>query len=185
MRLGKSHTTEKHKAGAPSQVTACVITVSDSKFEYHWGGSDIPDEDETGDTSGKLITDRLEKAGHTVLFHTMVPDHPGLILEMVDHLIAKYEPDIIITTGGTGIASKDTTIEALESIFEKRMEGFGEYFRRRSINEVGPAAIISRATAGVFCGSLIFALPGSPNAVKTGMDIIVSEAGHMVGHARE
>jgi molybdenum cofactor biosynthesis protein B len=172
--MDESPTTKKHKEEAPAQVTACVITVSDSKFE-----------DGTKDTSGRIIMDRLEEAGHTVLFHTIVPDNPGMILETVDHLMGRYDPDIIITTGGTGISSRDTTVEALESIFEKTIQGFGEYFRRLSFDQVGPAAIISRATAGVCSGTLIFALPGSPNAVKTGMDIIASEAGHMVRHARE
>lgn len=178
-----SRTTEEHRRRAPARVRAAVITVSDSKFDYLWSKRKSLEEAE--DTSGRYIIDELQKAGHEVLFYTIIPDHQGLIVEMIDHIIGTYNPDLIITTGGTGITRKDVTVEAVTSIFEKSIEGFGELFRARSMEEVGGAALMSRAAAGVCQGVLIFSLPGSPNAVGVGLDIILKEVRHLVKHAKE
>ncbi len=174
---------EKHKSEAPKSVKIAVVTISTSKFDFLW--SKNLSLEETADESGKLIIKKLKDSGHEIVFYTIVPDHEGLIVEMIDHIIETYNPDVIITTGGTGITSKDVTIEALESIFDKKIEGFGELFRRISIEKVGYGALISRATAGVVDGVAIFALPGSPNAVEIGMEIILKEITHIVKHAKE
>jgi molybdenum cofactor biosynthesis protein B len=176
-------TTEKHKGQAPSRVRAAVVTISDSKYDYLW--SKRGDLEETEDISGKSIIDALEKAGHDVVFYTIIPDHAGVIVETVDHIIATYALDIIITTGGTGIASKDVTVEALVGVLDKVIEGFGELFRKMSFDRLGSAALLTRAIAGVWNGVVIFSLPGSPDAVQTGMEIILKEVGHLVKHARE
>ncbi|MEE8167630.1 MAG: MogA/MoaB family molybdenum cofactor biosynthesis protein [Candidatus Hydrothermarchaeales archaeon] len=176
-------TSEKHKELAPKSVRAAVVTVSDSKFDYLW--SSAKELEETKDVSGKHIMDALEKAGHEIAFYTIVPDHEGVIVEMIDHIVATYAPDIIITTGGTGIARRDVTVEAVQSIFEKEVDGFGELFRRESFEKMGGAALLTRALAGVYQDTVIFSLPGSPDAVKTGMKIILKEAGHLVKHLRE
>lgn len=178
-----SITTKMHKNAAPKKIRAAVVTVSDSKFDYLWSKNGTLDE--TEDTSGAFIIECLKKEGHDVIFYTIVPDHEGVIVSMVDHIIETYDPDMIITTGGTGITSKDVTIEAIEDILDKRLEGFGELFRRSGFDEIGHASMMSRAVGGVYAGVVIFSLPGSPNAVKTGMAIIVKEAGHLVKHARE
>lgn len=176
-------TTEKHKAEAPKTLRAAVITVSDSKYDYLWSGDKTLEEAE--DVSGKLIIAGLENAGHEVVFYTIIPDHEGMIVETLDYIDATYAPDIIITTGGTGIGWRDVTIEAVESVFDKKLEGFGELFRKISFEELGSAALLSRATAGVCRDMAVFALPGSPDGVKTGLDIILKEAGHIVKHVRE
>ncbi len=174
---------EKHRSESPEKVRVAVVTISTSKFDFLW--SKNLNLEETADESGKLIIKKLRDEGHDVVFYTIIPDHEGLIVEMIDHIIDTYNPDAIITTGGTGITSKDVTIEALENIFDKKIDGFGELFRKISIEKVGYGALISRATAGVVDGVVVFALPGSPNAVEIGMDIILKELTHIVKHARE
>ncbi len=178
-----SKTAEKHKALAPRKVRAAVVTVSDSKFDFLW--SKAKDLEETQDISGRYIVDSLKKRGHEVAFYTIVPDHRGIIKEMVDHISVTYAPDMIITTGGTGISKRDVTVEALRGIMEKEAEGFGELFRRKSFERMGEAALLTRALAGTYNAMLIVALPGSPDAVKTGMEIVLKEAGHLVKHVRE
>lgn len=178
-----SKTSEKHKAMAPRSVRAAVLTISDSKFDYLWSKNKTLEE--TEDVSGKSLVESLKRAGHEVVFYTIVPDHEGVILEMISHVAATYSPDVVITTGGTGVASRDVTVEAVRSIFEKELDGFGEIFRRKSYDKLGEIALLTRAVAGVYSGALIFALPGSPDAVKTGMDIILKELGHLVKHVRE
>lgn len=178
-----SDTTARHKAEAPKSLRAAVMTISDSKYDYLWSKNKSLEEAE--DVSGRYIIDTLKKNDHEVVFYTIVPDHEGVIVETLDHISSTYAPDIVITSGGTGIGERDVTIEALESVFDKKIEGFGELFRKISFDEVGSAALLSRATAGVCGGVVVFALPGSPDAVKTGMRLILKEAGHIVKHVRE
>lgn len=178
-----SKTSKRHKAMAPKSVRAAVLTVSDSKFDYLWSKS--KNLEETEDVSGGYLIDSLKKAGHEVVFYTIAPDHEGVILEMIDHIAATYSPDVIITTGGTGVSGRDVTVEAVRAIFEKELEGFGEIFRRKSYERLGEIALLTRAVAGVYSDTLIFALPGSPDAVETGVGIILKELGHLVKHVRE
>ena len=173
----------KHKEEAPKSIKAAVVTVSDSKYDYLWSKNKTLEEAE--DTSGRYIIDQLKAAKHEVVFYTLVPDHEGVIVEVIDHIVRTYFPDAIITTGGTGISSRDVTVEALESIFEKTLEGFGEIFRKLSYERLGTAALLSRAIAGVYSDVVIFSLPGSLDGVKTGMEIVLEEVGHIVKHIRE
>jgi molybdenum cofactor biosynthesis protein B len=177
-----SATTEVHKKKSPKSARVAVITISDSKYTYHWTGEKGV---ETEDISGKNIAKSLTGAGHMVVFYCIIPDHAGMIVETIDHVASTYSPDAIITTGGTGIGPRDVTIEAMEALLDKKLDGFGELFRLESIKEVGNAAMLSRATAGVFGEVVLFCLPGSPNAVDTGMGLILKEIGHLVKHARE
>jgi molybdenum cofactor biosynthesis protein B len=176
-------TTKKHKEEAPKVLRAAVVTVSDSKYDYLWSKNKTLEE--TEDVSGKEIIRTLKNEGHEVVFYTIVPDHAGVIVETVDHIVETYAPDIVVTTGGTGISSKDVTIEALRDALDKEVEGFGELFRKISFERLGTAALLTRAIAGVWGETVVFCLPGSPDAVKTGMDIIIKEAAHLVKHARE
>lgn len=180
--MTKSETTNNHKDAAPERLTASVVTVSDSKFRVWEEDRNRAMEE---DTSGRTILDALEGAGHEILSYTIVPDIYDLIVEALEDLIEDTRPDIIITTGGTGISSRDTTVEALEPLLEKTLPGFGEYFRKLSFDEIGSSAILTRTLAGVAEGTVIVALPGSPNACRTGMGIILSEATHLVKHAKE
>ncbi|RMF89059.1 MAG: MogA/MoaB family molybdenum cofactor biosynthesis protein [Methanobacteriota archaeon] len=177
-----SETTEAHKKGSPGKVRIAVITISDSKYAYHWTGKKGV---ENEDVSGRKIISMIEEAGHELAYYTIVPDHGGMILEAVDHISEESSPDAIITTGGTGLGPRDVTIETLEPLFEKVITGFGEVFRAESAREIGHATMLSRATAGVYRGVVVFCLPGSPNACETGTKLILEEISHIIKHLRE
>jgi molybdenum cofactor biosynthesis protein B len=125
------------------------------------------------DDSGRVCGELLREAGLLVVRHLIIKDDPTYIKELVRDLSDANACDAIVTNGGTGITKRDNTHEALESIFEKRIDGFGEAFRRLSWDDFGPRAILTRATAGVFNGCVIFSLPGSPNAVRLGVSKLV------------
>ena len=164
---------KRHKEDSPKSVNIWVITVSDTRSE-------------SDDESGALILERLQNAGHTVLRRSIVPDDPERILALLADASSGGKADAVIMTGGTGIAPRDTTIEAVSGFIEKEISGFGELFRRLSYDEIGSAAILSRATAGVGKGIIVFALPGSKNAVRLAMDkIILPEIGHAVYEIRK
>ncbi len=165
-----SHT--EHKAHAPASVACYVLTVSDSR---------TPDTD----SGGSAIRTLLEQAGHEVTGHTIVKDEPAQVTARVREQLADPRTQIIITTGGTGITSRDGTFEAIDALLDKRLDGFGELFRMLSFEEIGPAAMMSRATAGTASGKAIFVLPGSPNAVQLAMTrLILPELGHVVQQLR-
>ncbi len=173
----KSESMQKHKSEAPKSIKGAIITLSDSKYRDFLKFINK-------DVSGTLIKDALEEKNE-VVFYSIIPDDAGLLISMINHVLEGYEVDVIITTGGTGIGPRDITIESLQGIFDKEMNGFGEIFRYESYKELGTGAILSRATAGVYNGKLIVSLPGSPNAVKLGLSIILPELGHLVKHLKE
>ena len=158
----------EHKAHGPASVACFVLTVSDTRTP------------ET-DSSGRAIRDLLTDAGHTVSGHAIVRDEPGSVR---DHIVRQCSSDgteVIITTGGTGITSRDGTYEAVSKLLDKRLDGFGELFRMLSFQEIGSAAMMSRATAGTVGRKAIFALPGSENAGRLAMTrLILPELGHVV-----
>ncbi len=162
------HQEHRQFAAAQTASVACaVLTISDSRTE-------------ATDDSGRYICAALTQAGHNVVQYAVVRDEPTQIVEMVRHFAATG-CKVIITNGGTGISRRDSTFEAIDSLLEKRLPGFGELFRMLSFAEIGPAAMLSRATAGTYAGSLIFCLPGSPNAVQLGIDrLILPELAHLV-----
>ncbi|MGB9938047.1 MAG: MogA/MoaB family molybdenum cofactor biosynthesis protein [Methanobacterium sp.] len=172
-----SKSMKEHKKSAPKSINGAVITLSDSKYKDFLVN-------ENSDVSGKIIKDALEEKNN-VLFYSIIPDDTGLLISTIDHVIASYDVDVIITTGGTGIGPRDITIETLKNVFEKEINGFGEIFRYESYNELGTGAILSRATAGIYKKKLIVSLPGSPNAVNLGLKIILPELGHLVKHLKE
>ncbi|MFT4036540.1 MAG: MogA/MoaB family molybdenum cofactor biosynthesis protein [Thermomicrobiales bacterium] len=160
--------TAAHRAAAPDSVLCAVLTVSDSRTT------------ET-DTSGGVIRDMLKLTGHKIADYQIVPDDPDLISRMAQEWIANPEIQVILTNGGTGIAARDTTYDAIASLLDKRIDGFGELFRMLSWEEIGAAAMLSRAVAGVAGDTLIIAMPGSTNAVRLAMSkLIVPELGHLV-----
>jgi molybdenum cofactor biosynthesis protein B len=158
----------EHKAQAPASVACFVLTVSDTR---------TPD----SDTSGRAVRALLEAAGHTVAAHAIVKDEPAQVASAVRAQLSDDRVRVIITTGGTGVSSRDGTFEAIDGLLEKRLEGFGELFRMLSFQEIGSAAMLSRATAGTASRKAIFVLPGSENAVRLAMTrLIVPELGHVV-----
>ncbi|MEM1932476.1 MAG: MogA/MoaB family molybdenum cofactor biosynthesis protein, partial [Pyrobaculum sp.] len=118
--------------------------------------------------------------GHVVVGRDLIPDDVRLIRRKIFELTNREDVDIIVFTGGTGLTSTDVSIEAARPMFEKEIEGFGDLFRYYSIQEVGTAAFLTRATAGLVGGKVVVLLPGSPNAVKTGMRILLEEATHLL-----
>jgi len=173
----KSESMKEHKKQAPKSVNGAVITLSDSKYNDFLLNKD-------SDVSGSLIKDALSEK-HKLIFYSVIPDDAGLLVSTIDHIIEKYDVAVIITTGGTGIGPRDITIETLKPLFNKELSGFGEIFRYESYKELGTGAILSRATAGVYKGKLLIALPGSPNAVSLGLKIVMPELGHLVKHLRD
>jgi len=156
-----------HKSTSPATVACFVLTVSDSRTL------------ET-ETSGKAIAELLTAAGHTVVDRLVVKDEPDEVRHIVRTEIERSRVKVIITTGGTGITSRDSTYEALVELFDKRLEGFGELFRMLSFEEIGSAAMMSRATAGIVGRCALFLLPGSEAAVRLAMSrLIIPELGHV------
>ena len=164
-----SQSTDQHREIAARQgpIPVAIITVSDTRTREN-------------DTGGDLIEQRVMAAGHTVAFRAIVRDEPDQIGALLDRIIGETAARLLLFTGGTGIAPRDTTYDVISRRLEKPMPGFGELFRMLSFAEVGPAAMLSRATAGVYRGRLVFSMPGSPNAVQVAMDkLIMPEIEHL------
>jgi len=126
------------------------------------------------DTSGQLLSERLTEAGHQLAARKIVPDDIYLIRAVVSQWIADESIDIVISTGGTGLTGRDGTPEAVEVLFDKKIQGFGELFRQLSYEEIATSTIQSRVTAGVANGTYIFCLPGSSGACRTAWDRILA-----------
>ena len=158
---------QEHRARGPVAVGCFVLTVSDTRTI------------ET-DSSGRAIREFLERAGHQVTGFAIVRDEPAQVTASVKQWLTDAATRVIITTGGTGITARDGTFEAVDALFEKRLDGFGELFRMLSFDEIGSAAMMSRATAGTVGAKAIFVLPGSEHAVRLGMSrLIIPELGHV------
>ncbi|MEM7064511.1 MAG: MogA/MoaB family molybdenum cofactor biosynthesis protein [Cyanobacteria bacterium P01_B01_bin.77] len=148
------------------QVVCGVITVSDTRTV-------------DTDKSGQLIKSKLRAAGHRLEAYRLVKDEPDQISGLVRRLVSTV--DVIICNGGTGIAPRDTTYDAIANLLDKEIPGFGEIFRQLSYAEIGARAMASRATAGVYKSTLLFLLPGSSNAVALAMEaLILPELQHLV-----
>ncbi len=175
-----SETAKKHKATAPKQLKFAVFVCSTSRYQQLQKGEDIDD------VSGETIKALLKNAGHRVLSKKIIADDKRMIEEAAESVLGSAELDAAIFCGGTGIAPKDITIETVQPLLEKTLPGFGEIFRRLSYDKVGSAAVMSRAVAGVAKGKALFCIPGSPDAVRVSVEmLILPEAPHIVRHARE
>ena len=137
------------------------------------------------DVSGKLIQEKLEQKGHRVSARELVQDEPDAIRREVLRAIARPDVDALIITGGTGVSSRDSTPETVEPLLDKVLTGFGELFRMLSFEEIGAAAMLSRALAGTARGTAVFVTPGSSGAVRLAMDrLILPELAHLVSQLR-
>jgi molybdenum cofactor biosynthesis protein B len=174
-----SETSRKHKEKAPKNLSFAAITISTSRYKDSQAGKPVRDE------SGDLILKILKNNGHTIAVQRLITDNKAMIQETIREMLNSPKVDAIISTGGTGITPADITIEAIEPILEKKLPGFGELFRHLTYQEIGSAAVMSRAIAGVANGKAVFCLPGSPHAVKLCLEtLILPETAHIVLHAR-
>jgi len=165
------HLRGMHRAAAPQSVGCYVLTVSDTRTE-------------ATDTSGRSIVTLLAGAGHRIAGYTIIKDDLDLVRSAVERQLANPEVQAIITTGGTGITSRDSTYEAVSGMLHKRLDGFGELFRMISYEQIGAAAMMTRACAGLVSGRIVVSLPGSEAAVRLAMErLILPELGHLVQQA--
>lgn len=159
----------RHNHIRPFEITGAVITVSTTRTA-------------DTDTSGKTITTLLEEKSIPVRHYAIVPDRIEAIRNEL--FIAKKKANCIIINGGTGLTHDDLTIEAVLPLLEKRIEGFGEFFRMKSIQQIGTAALLSRAVAGIIDGKAVFCIPGSTPAVTLATtELILPEITHIISHA--
>ena len=171
-RLPDRMAEQSHTDRSVKTVACFVITVSDTR-------------DETTDRSGALIKTLLQENGHTVTGYEIVKDEPGDIRALLAKALARDSVEAVILNGGTGIAPRDGTYEVVSSVLEKRIDGFGELFRFLSYEEIGSAAMLSRAIAGTAGCRVVASLPGSSGAVKLAMTgLLLPQLGHMVAQAR-
>lgn len=159
-----------HKAEGPRQVRVAVLTISDTRTD-------------ATDTSGRAIATLLDAEGHQVVATAIVRDEPAEVTAFVNAQLTG-DAQVVITTGGTGITSRDSTFEAIDALLEKRLDGFGELFRMLSYADIGPSAMMSRACAGLARGRVVIALPGSEGAVRLAMTrLVLPELAHLVQQA--
>jgi molybdenum cofactor biosynthesis protein B len=162
---------DEHKARAPRSVRCFIVTVSDTRTE-------------ATDASGRAIADLLTAAGHVVAGRTIVKDEAELVRGTLERQLASADVQAIITTGGTGITARDSTYEVVTGLLQKRLDGFGELFRMLSFEQIGPAAMMSRACAGLVAGHIVISLPGSEAAVRLAMErLVIPELGHLTEQA--
>lgn len=167
-----STSSAEHRATSPAKVRCAVVTVSDTRTL------------ET-DTGGRTVVELLEAAGHEAAAREIVPDDPARMRPLLEEFARREDIDAVLLTGGTGLSSRDQTFETVTSLITKPLPGYGEVFRLLSFQEIGPAGMLSRATAGLIGGTVVFTMPGSPNGVRLAMErLIAPELAHVVREAR-
>ena len=166
----ESETTKEHQNESSKNITCGIITLSDSR-------------DINEDISGDYIEAEINKR-YILKSRNIIKDEKNDLINTIEEMIDD-NINVILTNGGTGLSTRDITVESVEKLFDKKIDGFGEIFRHQSYIEIGSGALLSRATAGVYKKCCIFSMPGSPNAVKTAINIIVDELPHIVHHAQK
>ena len=158
---------EHHQRAGDNPVTVAIVTVSDTR---------TPETDK----NKAYIEGRMAELGHRVAAYRLIKDEPEQVAGALDELAAMPNVQLILFNGGTGISPRDTTYDVISRMLEKTLPGFGELFRLLSYEEIGPAAMMSRATAGVYRGTFVVSMPGSSNAVKTALEkLILPEINHL------
>ena len=166
----ESKTTKEHQSSSSNDITCGIITLSDSRSKKE-------------DLSGDYLEEEINKR-YTLKSRLIIKDEEEPLRKAIEEMIDE-NIDVILTNGGTGLSVRDITVETVEKLFDKKIDGFGEIFRHESYIEIGSGALHSRATAGVYKKCCIFSMPGSPNAVKTATKIIIDELPHIVHHAQK
>ena len=168
-----SESVHQHREAAPEYVRVAALTISDTR---------TPEDDTGGDT----IQELLEEAGHEIVAREIVRDDVARIQTALVDLLGRDDVDAVVTTGGTGISARDTTYEVVERMLDKKLDGFGEIFRVLSYEEIGAAAMLSRAVAGAVGNKFLACLPGSRNAVRLAVEkLLVPEMAHVVFELRK
>jgi molybdenum cofactor biosynthesis protein B len=168
-----SQSTAEHRAESPQRVRCAVITVSDTRTLQT-------------DRGGQTLVEMLSAAGHEVTAREIVPDEPDSMRPLLEAFVVREDIDAVLMTGGTGIGSRDQTYETVTALLTKTVPGYGELFRMLSYEEVGTAAMLSRAVGGLIDRTVLLTMPGSPAAVRLAMDkVILPELGHLVHEARK
>ena len=166
----ESKSIKDHQDKSSKNINCGIITLSDSRSKKE-------------DLSGDYLEDEIKKR-YTLISRKIIKDEKKELEDAIEEMIVE-KTDVILTNGGTGLDERDITVETVEKLFNKKIDGFGEIFRQQSYLEIGSGALISRATAGVYKKCCIFSMPGSPNAVKTALNIIIDELPHIVHHAQK
>lgn len=163
---------ERHRGESPERLRFALITISDTR-------------EAATDSGGDYLAQRVLEAGHAVVQRALVRDEAPAITAAVRDAITRDDVELVLCTGGTGIAPRDVTVPTLERLFDSSIPGFGELFRWLSFQEIGSAAMLSRACAGLIGGKVVIALPGSPKALRLALDrLVLPEAGHLVSQTR-
>ena len=165
---------EEHRHAAPAKLGFFIVTVSSSRYDK--GQKGVPFTDESGDTAEQIV----ERSGHELAGRELISDDVKMIRETFERATAKHGVDVVAFLGGTGVSPRDVTVEAVRPMLEKEITGFGEVLRGISFAKMGTPALLTRSTAGVAHGKLILLLPGSPDGVKTAMELFMTEMGHVV-----
>ncbi len=200
MNSSKTSPTQQHKKSVHGPYKFFIVTISTSRAEKYRdlnrnrnmendtnyeNDTNFAKPEDTDDVSGQVMRDIITQNGHHVVKYSLISDELNEIRNTIGSAI-NTDADMIITSGGTGLASRDVTIESIAPMLDKQMPGFGELFRHKSILQIGTSVILTRAIAGVIKNKAIFCLPGSPNAVRLALEeIIMPEAGHIVKHTKE
>lgn len=164
---------DSHRAGAPAAVRCAVLTISDTRTEQT-------------DRGGNTLCDHLQSRRHEIVARAICRDEATLIREQLKRWQHALDPDAILLTGGTGLTPRDQTFETLNALIDKPLPGYGELFRWLSFQQIGPAAMLSRAIGGLIGTTVVLSMPGSPAAVDLAMQqIILPELGHLVQQARQ
>jgi len=168
-----------HKETSPKSAGVYIVTCSTSKYKQ------LQEKQQPDDVSGDIIERLAADAGHKIAGRKLIPDSRIMIRNALRAAVVSRNVDAVIITGGTGVSQTDVTFETISPLLERQLPGFGEIFRRISYDEIGSAAMMSRAFAGIIKGKVVFCLPGSPNGVKMAMErLILPELGHIIGLSR-
>ena len=166
-----SESVKEHKSQAQQPIACAVITVSDTRTLE-------------SDTGGQTVVEKLQAAGHIVVTREIIPDDPEVMRPLLERLRDQDDVEAVLMTGGTGLTSRDQTFETVAALLTKPLPGYGELFRMLSYEEIGPAAMLSRATGGLMNRTVLLTMPGSRAAVQLAMDkVILPELGHLVREA--
>ncbi len=168
---------EGHRKAGTRVLRVRVVTVSTSRYSKKHSGQQFTDE------SGDIAEEESTKAGHRVTGRGLVSDEPKMLKSEVAKFLSGRD-DVLLFTGGTGVSRRDVTIETVRPYFEKELTGFGEHLRRIGFDEIGAAAMLTRATAGVAKGKLLVCMPGSPAAVRSALRASLTEFPHILFVAR-